>query len=974
MAGGLDIGTLSGRVELEDNLSGKVDILINKVDQFSSHYSEMGKGVASSAADFFTAQAAYSAVIETIQGGIEVFKDMTMQGARIADVEENFDKLNLSAGRLGETLLSELREGTHNTITDFELMKSVNDGMAAGLQLTDNQYKELATGGFALAQAKGIDVKQAFDAINDAMATGQARGLRQLDIRVDTAAAEEAYATKLNTTIDRLTFEQKLEADRGAILEKVTESTKRLGVQIDGLDEKVDQAKTRWGNFYENLSKSISTSPEVMKAFDDIQGAINEAFGDNKKSLIQNITAEVAHLATTAASAFHTITEAASGAITVLKDNQGTIEAGASALGGYYAATTLASTATTVLKGLLGGVSTLMAEVTTGTLAASAGLIGAAAALGAFIGYSLGKLQPISDFFQGLALRVEGYSSAEVDAMIATDHANQAAIESGKAAQEQQTAAAESAKKAADAATAAANAERIKTEETHKAAEEQKLSAAELKAYIDAWKDLNSIGGTWQETLATIDTATRDSAQYYLNLGASVKEVQSAFKLTGEQAKALAQDLKTQQAAVEFLDQAWTQYYQDQADLYATDTEKAKNAELNKYTANVKKLQDMGDDNVDHYNQLWSLYQKDVEQNEQAGVAKDVNSKTHLDIQVREQEEHLQQMLLNSTSYNQAEIQAQIAVVQGLHEQQQAWNGLGQAQGASNAQSANAVQIFGSLEAAIYAVGNGLDATKVKVKNLAGEFETLAEAKERFDRGSSFTYDLSTKEGIAQYRKMNPAANITWSDDQIMAYIKKGGNLQGLIGTGIINPYGGIPGFASGGPTKEGLAYVHDDEFVVPKSGALVQGSGGSNTALIAMLQSILNSKDQPGGYGSNEALTEAIKDLQQGQVEAAAHALEEFKAAADKSSDFTAITKENQAVGAYGSGDQLFQFLIDKITAAKTTSDPIPQMVIHPGAIVLNYPIMNDRTAMDNLSRVMGDSIIQKLRDQGWRPGTVTR
>lgn len=938
MAGGLDIGTLSGRVELEDNLSGKIDTLIDKVDQFGSHYSEMGKGIASQTASFFTAQAAYDAFKETVRGGIEVFKDMTMEGARIADVEENFGKLSISAGQLGETLLGSLRTGLHNTVTDFELMKSVNDNLAAGLKMTDQQYHDIAEGGFALAQAKGIDVKAAFDQINEALLTGRTRQLQYLTGKIDLVAAEASYADKIGTTADRLTAEQKIEAARVAIIDKVRDATARLGEQQDGLDEKVAQAQTRWGNFYEELSKSIATSPEVLKAFDDIQGAISGAFGSDKGALIKNITAEVASLATTASSAFRTITDVASGTVTVVKEFSGVIEAGAIALGGYYTATTIASGGATILKVALGGVSTMMAEVSLGSLAASAGLVGAAAALGAFIGYSLGKLQPISDFFQGLALRVEGYSSAEVDAMIKTDHANQAAIDSGKAAQDQAAAAAEAAKKQTDAATAAANAERIKAEETKKAAQEQALSATELKAYLDGWKELNSIGGTWQQTLGTIDAETRDSAQYYLNLGASVKEVQSAFKLTGEQAKALAQDLKTQQSAVEFLDQAWTQYYQDQADLYASDEEKAKNAALNKYNANVKKLQDMGDDNVDHYNQLWSLYTKDVTQNEEANIVKDVNSKAHLDIEVKNQEQKLEQMLLNSTNYNQAEVQAQVVVVQALHEQQQAWNGLGQAQGGVNAQAAQSIQVFGSLEAALYAVGNGLDDTKVKVKALSGEFETLAEAKKRFEQGSSFTYDLSTKEGIAQYRKMNPAAMISWSDDQIMAYIKKGGNLQGLIGTGVINPYAGmgIPGHIDGGPTREGLAYLHDGEFVVPKGGALVQGGSSGGFDMASLLQSVIADKRMPGGEGSVEAMTKALQLLQQGQVEAAVNALAAFKTAADQSADFKAVTKENQAVGAFGSGDQLFQFLIDKMKDAKVATADVP-VVIHPGAFQFN-------------------------------------
>lgn len=93
-------------------------------------------------------------------------------------------------------------------------------------------------------------------------------------------------------------------------------------------------------------------------------------------------------------------------------------------------------------------------------------------------------------------------------------------------------------------------------------------------------------------------------------------------------------------------------------------------------------------------------------------------------------------------------------------------------------------------------------ATKKTNDELAKQKKAADDAKAAMMAlGSSFTYDLSTKEGIAQYRKMNPAAEIIWSDEQIMAYIKKGGALEGLIKSGVINPYAhmGSTGFVKGG-------------------------------------------------------------------------------------------------------------------------------------------------------------------------------
>ncbi len=106
--------------------------------------------------------------------------------------------------------------------------------------------------------------------------------------------------------------------------------------------------------------------------------------------------------------------------------------------------------------------------------------------------------------------------------------------------------------------------------------------------------------------------------------------------------------------------------------------------------------------------------------------------------------------------------------------------------------------------------------------------------------GNSITYDLSNDAGIANYRKLNPGANIQWSNAQIEAFIGKGGTLQGLIELGVINPYAAFtnaPGFADGGPTGSGgPAILHPDEFVVPKSGALVSGGSRGPMTVNVML------------------------------------------------------------------------------------------------------------------------------------------
>ncbi len=128
------------------------------------------------------------------------------------------------------------------------------------------------------------------------------------------------------------------------------------------------------------------------------------------------------------------------------------------------------------------------------------------------------------------------------------------------------------------------------------------------------------------------------------------------------------------------------------------------------------------------------------------------------------------------------------------------------------------------------------------LKKVAEEAKAAAlEAKKLHDMGSSFTYDLTTVQGVEQYRSMNPGMQIDWTNEQLIAFALAGGTLQQLLQRGIIH----MRPFLEGGPTGAGgPAILHPDEYVVPKGGALVmQGGGGGSIAAGAF---VLNFFGQP--------------------------------------------------------------------------------------------------------------------------------
>lgn len=298
-------------------------------------------------------------------------------------------------------------------------------------------------------------------------------------------------------------------------------------------------------------------------------------------------------------------------------------------------------------------------------------------------------------------------------------------------------------------------------------------TAEAQKKFEKSWESLNSLGGSWRETLAGVDSTIIDSVKYYATLGASVQDLAQAFpSLTKAQAEAAVEGKKFAEAeakAGEKLSGLWEAYYQKKWELDATDEEKIVLKAEHDYEVLVKQLQDAGVEDVAYYQQAWALRQKDVDMNTDALRKKQAAAKAAQDSTI-------------------ASVGSEITVVETLA---MAWS----------------------------RVADGVDRAKVQVKLLDGQMVSLAEAQRRFEQGSSFTYDLSSKEGLDQYRKMNPAAEISWSDSQIMEYIKKGGTLQSLISTGVINPYAHMSRFDGGGMGDFGTGtpvMLHGKEIITP--------------------------------------------------------------------------------------------------------------------------------------------------------------
>jgi hypothetical protein len=947
--GGLSIGTLSGRIELDDHFTATITLSNDALDELEKRFGKTDATVRKTAEGFLTAELALKGVEEIAHLAAEGLKMVSTEGAAVADVEENFNKVTLAAGELGEELLGGLREGSHNTITDFSLMKSVNDNLAAGINLTKQNYQDIATGAFALAQAKGIDVAAAFEKINDAMTTGKVKGVQYLVGKIDLADAEDRYAKILGTSADKLNADEKAEAGRMVILEKVTAATQRLGEQQDGLDEKVAQAATSWHNFEEDLGKTVASSPVVINAFEQIEDILTKAFGTDKETAIKNITKVIEDSAEAAVK----LVGAGVDVVEFLVKYRAAIEPVVVGVTAYYGASLLAEAGTKAWGLAIEGVATVSSKL---------GAIGLAATA-IYAAFELGKWQPVSDFFEKLGLRLQGFSSEEADAAIKAHHLSDEAQTAAGGVRELKNAQDEIALSTQDwhkvidtidgsivpwaehlletgvsaksvaieyGLTASqvrsleqdiANNNKVLAEATKRAEElaaGTRLSKQEQKDFAISWQNLVSIGGTYLDVLDTVNPAVVEQVKYYASLGATVDDLTKAFPgLTKAQAEAAVEGVKSAQE----VRKVWLDVFTAQAKAHGDNIKDFIALETDRYNITIEKLRQTGKATAEMLNAEKALYLTTIDAEIKKREEQIPTSKAFYEREVNEAKAKLDLMLTHSSDFIDQDIRLAehdyTAKRQLLeHWAQDASDKLDATEKKTADSSAKQGQSldqlgghFGRLSGEIDNTGQhikildgnwvtdsdiaaaSLNKTTLMVRTLSGELVSLAEAQRRQQMGGSVDVNAGN---LHQELGQLGFAGFEQDADKLAA---QGYSLEQILwifknpGQPKPSPQNGVPGFGSPSGTGGGAPPPTPHNVTMAPA---YSGPGGSTYRQL----------DNDNHWQAGEQTTPAI-----------------------------AIT-------------------------------------LGPGAVQMNYPILNDRTALANVGDMFSDAIVESLTRKGIRVG----
>lgn len=858
----LDIGTLSGRIELVDSSTPTLDAVLERIKDLDEAFLGLGAHIAESAAGYFTARAVFDSIREGAQLAGEAIADLTTEGAKNAAVVSNFQNLAQAAGLVSDELLGNLKTATHGTIDDMTLIKNVSSDLTAGLHLTTDQYSLMGQAAFALAKATGKDEAEAFQTVNDALLTGRARGLAYLTGKIDMTAAEQNFAAKLGTSVNQLSAEGKLQAQREAIFQALGGAVQRVGEQTENLNDYIAQGQAWWANFTDELGQSVATSPKVIAAFNEIKDVLVSVFGGDKDELIQTLTDSIGNFALSVANGFKNLVADVKEAYALFVEFWPVIETVGVALGTYAVATGAAEVATIAFETATLGASTASKAFATamgawealdfasiGSAATSMGLLGEAAlaalgpigAIAAAAGLAFGAFKLLSS--NSDAARV---STADLTKQVTAFHSEVMAATEGMDEDKQQAAALAAVMKDLDNSTADANKEtdnqRFLLQQTSK----------EIEAYQQALKDINSVGQDYKTTAEEIDGETVNGIQYYTKAGVSVKDLAALYKLTEDQVKAVVNVMKEEEAGhkavIAAVDQETQSYNaletaRDQIRLKSLASEQQADiaAAQAKYsqglTSETEFQQQILNIKTDYAHRAEAVYEDEAQQ--QASTVQAAADK-----QIKTLQDQLDQQKIDQQSYQDA-----VAAIQqdAANKQEKIWEDYDAARKDradktdADIASTQASAVQGTkqdvtvLESAWDAVGEAVNENTVMVKGLDGEVETLKQALDKLNGPTSFTYDLTTTAGVEQYRQMNTAASVSWSDAQIIAFAKAGGTLQELISMGIINPYakfgesGSMPSFADGGSGDFGtgtMAMLHGKEIITPID--KVGGIGGT--------------------------------------------------------------------------------------------------------------------------------------------------
>jgi hypothetical protein len=278
----MDIGSLTGQIAIEDQMSDVLTMATSKVEGFVKSFSGA----------FGAAGVAAVAATAAVAGTAAAIAALGNRGADVNDLSENITKFSGSAEKTTE-IMQAMSKGTLGTVDNFTLMKDASKLMSAGAVNNASDFGTLTSAAFTL-QNRGLgSTTEMMDMLSGAMTTGRTKALQQAGVYVDLEKGQQDYAKSLNLTSDKLSDSEKRTANQITIMAGLNKMVAEAGAQQRDFGEQIEAAGAWVTNMTDKLAGQVASSPAVTQAMSDIGDVLSDVFGGNSEGMINTIMAAI---------------------------------------------------------------------------------------------------------------------------------------------------------------------------------------------------------------------------------------------------------------------------------------------------------------------------------------------------------------------------------------------------------------------------------------------------------------------------------------------------------------------------------------------------------------------------------------------------------------------------------------------------------------------------------------------------------
>jgi hypothetical protein len=187
---------------------------------------------------------------KAISVGKQIYEFVEM-GAKVKSVEDAFNLMAKNSGVAINSLISDLKRATNETIDDSDLMIKATRLIGEGF--SSDQIASIGEASRTAARLMGTTVSEAYANLSDAIVNLRAKGLKTAGFVIDLEEAYDKHAKTLGVSKDALNDYGKQMAIVNAVKEKNLDLTGKLNIAQETEYEKLQQNAARWQEVKEGI-------------------------------------------------------------------------------------------------------------------------------------------------------------------------------------------------------------------------------------------------------------------------------------------------------------------------------------------------------------------------------------------------------------------------------------------------------------------------------------------------------------------------------------------------------------------------------------------------------------------------------------------------------------------------------------------------------------------------------------------------